>query len=1344
MQGLSDVEVGEFANAFPDLVSARQVLEDAGWSSAKLPTWNISTSEQFWHEVSDLLIRGLVTGGRRMLLAAAAARFPANPVFTDGVGTFVGPSAPSRFASDLQEPMWWLPELTGEEVARPELADQLTKLLEAPEFGSARVAALHGTGGVGKSTLASLVCHRPETRGKFPDGMLWIDVGQDVTGAALAEKINALARRLGDNQQGPSDPRQAGMRLGELLADRKILLIVDDVWFDEQVTPLLHGGPRCQRLIITRHRRLLPPNTSVLQVGTMTPAQARQMLTANLLATTKADDLAKRCGYWPVLLGLAAGYVRRSIRYNADPDDAAAEVAHGLSEAGVVAFDEISFSKEEIRSRAVAATVEASLNLLDRPGPAGSGHLLDRFLELAVFHEDAAIPKATLEILWGNTANWTAWQVHQFCDTLVDLALVQPASVSYAAIASSRREVSLKVHDVIHRYLRVRLGDRLPLLHCRLLDAHRRLLPSDHNRTSWWELSRADTYLWNNLAMHLQSAGLHGELADLAHDLRWTAARIRASGPVSVEADMALLVGDPQAAAIGHLVRQTGHLFSADDSLGLTISTIVSYSAESSQLANSIAALCRTAARPRIIPTNSVLPDQPHETALHRTLAGHTRQISALAVAPDGSWLASAGRDRVVRIWNPYTGVQTAVLSGHTGEVSALAVSPDGAWLASASANLLGGGDGTVRIWDPYTGVQTAVLSGHTGGISALAVSPDGAWIASSGGDLLGRGDGTVRIWDPYTGVQTAVLSGHTGRVSALAVSPDGAWLASAGNDRTVRIWNPKTGFESALLTGHTGGVSALSVAPDGSWLASASGDLIANGDGTVRIWDPLSGTERAVLCDQVGSLSVGALAVAPDGSWLAIAGGDGTIRFWDPSSRDMITVPTGQARSVFHLVVGPDGSWLAAADGQILGRDAAVCIIDLEAGDEMSALAGHPHGVAALAVAPDGSWLATTDGDLVGHGDGIIRVWSLAVAREARTKGNATAAASILMPIPKSSLMASASTSVLSRGASAIRLWDTKAGVELAGRTSHTGNVSAFAAAPDGSWLASAGSDKLIRLWNTAIDDEPSILTGHSGGVSVLSVAPDGSWLASAGSDLADGDGTVRIWDLATRTARTVLVSHTYLGVALAVAPDGSWLATASGLLAGNDGPVRLWDPTTGAERAVLNGHTGASVLAVAPDGTWLATAGHDGPVRLWDPASGKELATLSGHIGGVSALAVAPDGSWLASAGGDLLEGGDGTVRLWDPAAGTERAVLTGHSGRISALAAAPNGWWLASAGGGGGGGGDRTLRIWDTSIGSERAAVRVDSPLLACTWVSPERIAVGGTRGLYFFDLLPFESK
>jgi WD40 repeat protein len=75
------------------------------------------------------------------------------------------------------------------------------------------------------------------------------------------------------------------------------------------------------------------------------------------------------------------------------------------------------------------------------------------------------------------------------------------------------------------------------------------------------------------------------------------------------------------------------------------------------------------------------------------TLLGHQGAVCALAFGPHGR-LASAGDDRVVRIWDVASREELLSLPGHTNHVRGLTFSDDGRRLASASD------DGTVKLWD--------------------------------------------------------------------------------------------------------------------------------------------------------------------------------------------------------------------------------------------------------------------------------------------------------------------------------------------------------------------------------------------------------------------------------------------------------------------------------------------------------------------------------------------------------------------------------------------------------------------------------------------------------------------
>jgi WD40 repeat protein len=109
-----------------------------------------------------------------------------------------------------------------------------------------------------------------------------------------------------------------------------------------------------------------------------------------------------------------------------------------------------------------------------------------------------------------------------------------------------------------------------------------------------------------------------------------------------------------------------------------------------------------------------------------RALTGHTATVSACAIAPDGTWLATTSSDATMRLWDMATGTCTATLTGHTATVNACAIAPDGTWLASASA------DSTLRLWEATTGRLVAAMRAD-GPLTDVAWLPDRAGIYVTG-----------------------------------------------------------------------------------------------------------------------------------------------------------------------------------------------------------------------------------------------------------------------------------------------------------------------------------------------------------------------------------------------------------------------------------------------------------------------------------------------------------------------------------------------------------------------------------------------------------------------------------
>jgi DNA-binding SARP family transcriptional activator/predicted negative regulator of RcsB-dependent stress response len=127
--------------------------------------------------------------------------------------------------------------------------EQQLEMLSAAMLGAAdqpMIFALIGMGGVGKSTLAIHLAHA--LRAHFPDGVLWAHVAN----SDPLDVLNNWARALGYDFSGLHDVENRAAALRGVLADRRILLVMDDVRSVARTRPLLVGGPHAVTLLTTR------------------------------------------------------------------------------------------------------------------------------------------------------------------------------------------------------------------------------------------------------------------------------------------------------------------------------------------------------------------------------------------------------------------------------------------------------------------------------------------------------------------------------------------------------------------------------------------------------------------------------------------------------------------------------------------------------------------------------------------------------------------------------------------------------------------------------------------------------------------------------------------------------------------------------------------------------------------------------------------------------------------------------------------------------------------------------------------------------------------------------------
>ncbi len=166
---------------------------------------------------------------------------------------------------------------------------------------------------------------------------------------------------------------------------------------------------------------------------------------------------------------------------------------------------------------------------------------------------------------------------------------------------------------------------------------------------------------------------------------------------------------------------------------------------------------------------------------LWHTLTGIPARSGLLKFSPRQTWVAIRLDEAwtwglAVGLWKPPTPNPERVLSKPRHRILDLAFSPNDRYLATA------GEDASVCIWDVATGARLCDLTGQLTVFTSVAWSP-------SGDRLLGGGDdGTITIWDTASHQQVGRLKGHQAPIRSLAFLPDGQRLVSVSL-KSLRLW---------------------------------------------------------------------------------------------------------------------------------------------------------------------------------------------------------------------------------------------------------------------------------------------------------------------------------------------------------------------------------------------------------------------------------------------------------------------------------------------------------------------------------------------------------------------------
>ncbi|TWP50697.1 tetratricopeptide repeat protein [Lentzea tibetensis] len=211
-----------------------------------------------------------------------------------------------------------LPPPPGSFIGREDELDQLTAALDVRAGSTVVISAVRGAGGIGKTWLVLQWAYQNLAR--FPDGQLHVNLrGFDPTGqpAKPETALRGFLDALGvESAAIPLDPDAQGALYRSLVADRRMLIVLDNARDTNQVTPLLPGSPTCTVLITSRNalaglvttQGARPVALDVLAHDDAVALLVKHLGTARVAADPAAtDELIRRCAGLPLALGIVAG-----------------------------------------------------------------------------------------------------------------------------------------------------------------------------------------------------------------------------------------------------------------------------------------------------------------------------------------------------------------------------------------------------------------------------------------------------------------------------------------------------------------------------------------------------------------------------------------------------------------------------------------------------------------------------------------------------------------------------------------------------------------------------------------------------------------------------------------------------------------------------------------------------------------------------------------------------------------------------------------------------------------------------------------------------------------------------
>jgi tetratricopeptide (TPR) repeat protein len=339
--------------------------------------------------------------------------FRDDSAYAETLGALIGrlkeaPELPGAFKGDaiLQPPEGAIPRkemVTLINLLRP---DRTTAAIT----GRKGVGTAYAPGGLGKSVLAAMFARDCPTRRAFPDGIFWIELGRQ---PQVVTKQADIGAAFGDDRQEYTDVKAGKARLQQMLVDKRVLFVLDDVWDYRHAAAFIVDAPRCRWLITTRQTnlasRLNLTAENIVKIEYLSEQEGLALITRRLGLTPGKDNLHKDTH--SAIVTLLDGHTQ-AISLSADllverGADYAARLLERMQarQEGKNPFDDLILEMED-KEKNLELALSLSYDDLapdgNRPRPTDNLDLQRRFRALGVFAPGGTFDSMSAAAVWGD------------------------------------------------------------------------------------------------------------------------------------------------------------------------------------------------------------------------------------------------------------------------------------------------------------------------------------------------------------------------------------------------------------------------------------------------------------------------------------------------------------------------------------------------------------------------------------------------------------------------------------------------------------------------------------------------------------------------------------------------------------------------------------------------------------------------------------------------------------------------------------------------------------------------------------------------------------------------------